>query len=198
LTISKELTRLLGGKTTLKSEVGKGSTFSLYLPIPESNVLKSTRTPFLKENRNATTSSSYLRNLDSAKDLVALDGRHVLLVDDNQRNLKFTSEFLEDEGMKVSTASNGIEAIDLIEKFPDSYDIVLMDMMMPQMDGFEATSIIRQNHSQEKLPIIALTAMVMQEDQRRCLEAGCNHILAKPIHSETLIRTIQKSLSSPQ
>ncbi len=197
LTISKELTRLLGGKTTLNSEVGKGSTFSLYLPIPKSNVLKSTRTPFLTENRNATTSGTYLTNPDSAQDQIPLDGRHVLLVDDIHRNLKFTSEFLEDEGMKVSTATNGIEAIDLIEKFPDSYDIVLMDMMMPQMDGFEATSIIRQNHSQEKLPIIALTAMVMQEDQRRCLEAGCNHILAKPIHSETLIRTIQKSLSPP-
>jgi two-component system chemotaxis sensor kinase CheA len=187
LTISKELTRLLGGKTRLQSQAGKGSTFSLFLPIPKSNVLRSTRTPFLTEVRNAETSGAYLTAKTDAAPTVSLKGRHVLLVDDIERNLKFTSEFLEDEGMKVSTARNGVEAIDLIEKFPDHYDIVLMDMMMPLMDGFEATSLIRQTQPPEKLPIIALTAMVMQEDQRRCLEA----------HSETLIRTIQKSLSPP-
>ncbi len=190
LTISKELTRLLGGKVILSSTKGKGSQFSLYLPIPRGSVLKATKSPFVNDPKaKADSMAPFL-----SKELPSLENRKVLLVDDYERNLLFTRALLEDEGIDVTTASNARDAIELIEKFPDSFDVVLMDIMMPEMDGIEATTKIRESFDAKQLPIIALTAMVMEKDQRRCIEAGCNHILPKPIHTETLLHTIQESL----
>ncbi|WP_277189149.1 response regulator [Caballeronia sp. BR00000012568055] len=114
-----------------------------------------------------------------------LDGRRVLLVDDDIRNIFSLSSALEHQGLHVDIGRNGFEAIDTLEKNPD-IDVVLMDMMMPGMDGLEATRRIREDARFRKLPIIAITAKAMKDDQEQCLAAGASDYLAKPIDIDRL------------
>jgi HAMP domain-containing protein/signal transduction histidine kinase/DNA-binding response OmpR family regulator len=120
----------------------------------------------------------------------ALVGRKVLIVDDDVRNIFALSSVLERRGMKVLTAGTGREAIDTIEK-TDDVAIVLMDIMMPEMDGYETMQVIRQNPSFRRLPIIALTAKAMKGDREKCLEAGASEYLAKPVNTEQLLSALR-------
>ena len=115
----------------------------------------------------------------------ALVGRKVLVVDDDVRNIFALSSVLERRGMKVLTAGTGREAIATLESTPD-LAIVLMDIMMPEMDGYETMQVIRQNPLFRRLPIIALTAKAMKGDREKCLEAGASEYLAKPVNTEQL------------
>jgi signal transduction histidine kinase/DNA-binding response OmpR family regulator/CHASE3 domain sensor protein len=115
----------------------------------------------------------------------ALDGRRVLLVDDDIRNIFSLSSALEHQGLKVDIGRNGFEAIETLDKQPD-IDIVLMDVMMPGMDGLEATRRIREDARFRKLPIIAITAKAMKDDQEQCLAAGASDYLSKPIDVDRL------------
>ncbi|MGA8499132.1 MAG: response regulator, partial [Xanthobacteraceae bacterium] len=129
-----------------------------------------------------------LERLNSSdEDLV---GRTVLLVDDDARNIFALSSVLERRGMNVLTATTGNEAIDLIEKTP-SLAIVLMDIMMPEMDGYQTMEKIRQNRAYRRLPIIALTAKAMKGDREKCLEAGASDYLAKPVNTEQLLSALR-------
>jgi CheY-like chemotaxis protein/signal transduction histidine kinase/HAMP domain-containing protein len=129
-----------------------------------------------------------LERLNSSdEDLV---GRTVLLVDDDARNIFALSSVLERRGMNVLTATTGNEAIDLIEKTP-SLAIVLMDIMMPEMDGYQTMEKIRQNREYRRLPIIALTAKAMKGDREKCLEAGASDYLAKPVNTEQLLSALR-------
>ncbi|SAK81683.1 multi-sensor hybrid histidine kinase [Caballeronia hypogeia] len=114
-----------------------------------------------------------------------LDGRRVLLVDDDIRNIFSLSSALEHQGLKVDIGRNGFEAIEALEKNPD-IDIVLMDVMMPGMDGLEATRRIREDARFRKLPVVAITAKAMKDDQEQCLAAGASDYLAKPIDIDRL------------
>ncbi|HEY6488514.1 MAG: HAMP domain-containing protein [Terracidiphilus sp.] len=120
----------------------------------------------------------------------ALTGRKVLVVDDDVRNIFAVSSVLERRGMTVLSAGTGREAIETIEQTPD-LAIVLMDIMMPEMDGYETMQVIRQNPSLRRLPIIALTAKAMQGDRERCLEAGASEYLAKPVNTEQLLAALR-------
>jgi len=120
----------------------------------------------------------------------ALIGRKVLIVDDDVRNIFALSSVLERRGMKVLTAGTGREAIDTLEK-TDEVAIVLMDIMMPEMDGYETMQVIRQNPSFRRLPIIALTAKAMKGDREKCLEAGASEYLAKPVNTEQLLSALR-------
>ncbi len=120
----------------------------------------------------------------------ALYGRKVLIVDDDVRNIFALSSVLERRGMTVLTAGTGREAIDTIESTPD-LAIVLMDIMMPEMDGYETMQVIRQNASLRRLPIIALTAKAMKGDREKCLEAGASEYLAKPVNTEQLLSALR-------
>jgi CheY-like chemotaxis protein/signal transduction histidine kinase/CHASE3 domain sensor protein len=117
----------------------------------------------------------------------AFEGRRILLVDDDMRNIFALASALEHKGSQVEVARNGVEALQKLEQDPDGIDLVLMDIMMPEMDGHTATREIRKNPRWEKLPIIAITAKAMKEDQERCLAAGANDYLAKPIELERLL-----------
>jgi CheY-like chemotaxis protein len=129
-----------------------------------------------------------LERLNSSdEDLV---GRTVLLVDDDARNIFALSSVLERRGMNVLTATTGNEAIELIEKTP-SLAIVLMDIMMPEMDGYQTMEKIRQNRAYRRLPIIALTAKAMKGDREKCLEAGASDYLAKPVNTEQLLSALR-------
>jgi CheY-like chemotaxis protein len=120
----------------------------------------------------------------------ALANKKVLVVDDDVRNIFALSSVLERRGMTVLSAGTGREAIETIEKTSD-LAIVLMDIMMPEMDGYETMQVIRQNPSLRRLPIIALTAKAMKGDRERCLEAGASEYLAKPVNTEQLLAALR-------
>ncbi len=123
----------------------------------------------------------------SDEDLV---GKRVLVVDDDVRNIFALSSVLERRGMQVLTAGTGREAIDLLGA-TDDVAIVLMDIMMPEMDGYETMQVIRQNAAFRRLPIIALTAKAMKGDREKCLEAGASDYLAKPVNTEQLLTALR-------
>jgi len=120
----------------------------------------------------------------------ALIGKKVLIVDDDVRNIFALSSVVERRGMTVITAGTGREAIAKLESTPD-IAIVLMDIMMPEMDGYETMLVIRQNSSFRRLPIIALTAKAMKGDREKCLEAGASEYLAKPVNTEQLLSSLR-------
>jgi CheY-like chemotaxis protein len=119
-----------------------------------------------------------------------LFGRTVLVVDDDVRNIFALSSVLERRGMKVLTASTGNEAIKTLESSTNPA-IVLMDIMMPEMDGYETMRVIRHNPALRRLPIVALTAKAMKGDREKCLEAGASDYLAKPVNTEQLLSTLR-------
>jgi CheY-like chemotaxis protein len=120
----------------------------------------------------------------------ALVGRKVLVVDDDVRNIFALSSVLERRGMTVLTAGTGREAIATLESTPD-VAIVLMDIMMPEMDGYETMQVLRQIPALRRLPIIALTAKAMKGDREKCLEAGASEYLAKPVNTEQLLAALR-------
>jgi CheY-like chemotaxis protein/signal transduction histidine kinase/HAMP domain-containing protein len=129
-----------------------------------------------------------LERLNSSDD--DLIGRTVLLVDDDARNIFALSSVLERRGMNVLTATTGSEAISLVESKPE-LALVLMDIMMPQMDGYQTMEVIRENPQFRRLPIIALTAKAMKGDREKCLEAGASDYLAKPVNTEQLLSALR-------
>jgi CheY-like chemotaxis protein len=124
----------------------------------------------------------------------AFDGRRVLIVEDDVRNIFAVTKVLEPLGMVVDIARNGREALDLLERKgggPEAPDLVLMDIMMPEMDGLTATRAIRAQSQFKRLPIIALTAKAMQDDQQSCIAAGANDYIAKPLDVERLLSLLR-------
>ena len=114
----------------------------------------------------------------------------MLVVDDDVRNIFALSSVLERRGMVVLTAGTGREAISTLESTP-GIAIVLMDIMMPEMDGYETMQVMRQNPEFRRLPIVALTAKAMKGDREKCLEAGASEYLAKPVNTEQLLSTLR-------
>jgi two-component system chemotaxis sensor kinase CheA len=119
-----------------------------------------------------------------------LEGKRVLLVDDDVRNVYALSSILEIYGMDIAFAENGKEGLELLEK-KDGFDLVLMDIMMPEMDGYEAIRRVRENPKFRDLPIIALTAKAMKEDREKCMEVGASDYIVKPVDPEQLISLIR-------
>ncbi|MEO7110460.1 MAG: response regulator [Polyangiaceae bacterium] len=131
------------------------------------------------------------RMLKVARDReVLFDGRNILVVEDDVRNIFALSSILEPKGAKIVIARNGREALEVLEKTPN-IDLVLMDVMMPEMDGIQATREIRKHAKWAKLPIIALTAKAMRDDQERCLAAGTNDYVSKPVDVEMLLSLLR-------
>ncbi|MCI5118424.1 MAG: response regulator, partial [Candidatus Electrothrix sp. LOE1_4_5] len=133
-----------------------------------------------------------IRNLH--EDDAIFKGKRILLVDDDMRNVFALAKVLRDRGIITVKAEDGIRALEIIEQ--EELDLVLMDIMMPVMDGYETIEKIREQPQYENLPIIALTAKAMQEDRRRCLDAGANDYLAKPVETERLLALLRLWLYS--
>jgi CheY-like chemotaxis protein len=122
-----------------------------------------------------------------------LKGKAVLVVDDDVRNIFALSSALERRGMTVLTATTGREALEKLESTP-GVAIVLMDVMMPEMDGYQTMRAIRQKPALRRLPIVALTARAMKGDREKCLEAGASDYLAKPVNTEQLLGVVRSWL----
>jgi CheY-like chemotaxis protein len=112
--------------------------------------------------------------------------KKILVVDDDMRNVFAISKILKERGMQPIKAENGMVALDLLDKNPD-IDLVLMDIMMPEMDGFEAMQKIKTQLRFKNLPIIALTAKAMKEDRQKCIDAGANDYISKPVEIDQLL-----------
>ena len=134
------------------------------------------------------TAGDALRSRVTASETQRLAGLHLLLVEDNPINQQVAQEILQGEGARVEVANHGREAVDRIRETESRYDAVLMDVQMPEMDGYQATREIRGGLGESELPIIAMTANALETDRQLCLDAGMNDHVAKPIDVEEIGR----------
>jgi CheY-like chemotaxis protein len=177
-----KLTELHGGSVRVESEVGEGSRFTVILPNIVHEIIDQHDEKRLKEQIESTEAPE--PNSDQSG--------IILLAEDNETNILTVSDYLIDKGFQVSIARNGFEAVAMAEQLPPS--LILMDIQMPKMDGLEAIRHLRANPEYASVPIIAITALAMPGDRERCLEAGANEYMSKPISLKKLIKTI-KNLS---
>ena len=185
LVISQKFIRLMGGEISLESTLHQGSHFWFTLPFEISKKSHSTEFLPVKQNKRATT-----EQLEEAAKL--LFNKRVLLVEDMPLNQQVASEFLRNAKLRVVVADNGKEALEILEF--STFDVILMDIQMPIMDGFEATKIIRDNPQWATIPIIAVSAGVTLNEQEKCQRAGMNDFLPKPINPLQMLEKIKQNL----
>jgi PAS domain S-box-containing protein len=191
LPISRNLAKLMNGNIILSSELGKGSTFSVYLPLKENDVFKAETEH--KNNDNKETSSN--KGKHSTHDIK----RKILMVEDYEGNIVVIGHILEDLGCSYDVARTGVEALALWQR--NNYALVLMDIQMPEMDGFSATRSIREQEKKKGIPytpIIGMTAHALVGDKDKCIAAGMDAYLPKPIIEIELKQKILKYLNKKQ
>ena len=174
--ISKKLVEKMGGTITFESEEGAGTTFVIRVPF-----------------RIDTDRSGRIETGEKTEE--SIRGMHILLAEDNELNMEIAEFLLQNEGAVVTKAWNGQEAVELFEKSrPGEFDVILMDIMMPVMNGHEAVKRIRSLDREDAnvIPVIAMTANAFTEDRLKAKEAGMNEHIAKPVDVELLVKVIHK------
>ena len=193
LTISRRLARILGGDITVESESGKGSTFRLTIAT---GPLDDARTSNVHSTSEASETEEPSPAAPAAPACESLDCR-VLLAEDGPDNQRLLSFVLERAGAEVTVAENGRAAVAAMDASRDAsrpFDLILMDIQMPELDGYEATRILRRKGY--RVPIIALTAHAMARDREKCMQAGCDDYASKPIDRRALLKIIRRNLRS--
>ena len=192
LTISQQLAHLLGGHIELRSEVAAGATFTLLLPLQfDASAVPDEQLEV--PGQQAGEPSAARRRAPVAEGDAEISGHRLLLVDDDLRNLLALTPLLEGWGLEVTAAGDGVEALEVLAEEPP-FSLVLMDVMMPELDGYDTIRRIRAQASFQDLVIIALTAKAGDSDREACLEVGADDFIAKPVDSDELKRIIARHL----
>jgi two-component system, sensor histidine kinase and response regulator len=181
LAISRRVVELMGGELGVSSEPGRGSTFWFTLSLARGSAARA---------RQPDSTAPVAMPPAASAGTAVLRGRRVLLVEDNEINQEVALALLQDLGLEVELASDGAAALRMVQQ--QSYDVVLMDMQMPVMDGLTATRAIRKLGGLAGLPILAMTANAMASDRERCLQAGMQDHIAKPIDPQDLVLKLQQ------
>lgn len=179
LYLCKKYIDLMQGNISLTSQEGLGTTFFIKIP------LEIVTSPEVTQDNNCCSDEDYEDRL-----LTDFTPIQILLVEDNDLNQKIVSQMLMNYGFEVTRAYNGLDCLRLMQE--RLFDVVLMDMQMPVMDGYEATRMIRQYGDLQNIPIIAMTANAMTGDREKCLASGCTSYIAKPFKAQELAREIRK------
>jgi signal transduction histidine kinase/ActR/RegA family two-component response regulator len=182
LSISSRLARMMNGRIWVESDTGRGSTF--YFTATFEKPAGLVETPLPEQITHHSRSSKLTEKVDRPL--------HVLLAEDNPINQELAVELLEMRGHSVRIAGNGIEVLAALER--ESFDVILMDVQMPEMDGFQATGAIRSREKQSgaHIPIIAITGYAMKGDRQRCLDAGMDGYISKPLRSKELFDVVEQ------
>jgi CheY-like chemotaxis protein/anti-sigma regulatory factor (Ser/Thr protein kinase) len=181
LAITKRFVDLLGGKIEVQSKQGKGTIFQVKIPVKDfSDSIAS-----VKSAKNGKA-----HHASEKKPTKGQNAGTVLIVDDNPDNQYAVEYILSSRGYRAFFAADGKQGIKMAQKIMP--DVILMDMFMPKMDGYEATQKIRGMKKLSSVPIIAMTAKTREEDENRALKSGCNDYLSKPFTTEQVIQTIEK------
>ena len=181
MSIVKKYVELLGGTIDVESELGTGSAFTVTLKH--------------KIADESCYAKKHVEELGTGSEI--LNGRHILLAEDNDLNAEIAETILERAGLKIERVEDGVQCVDRIAKMPvGTYDMILMDIQMPKMDGYKATQEIRHLPDKDKacIPIIAMTASAFEEDKREAIAAGMNGHIAKPIDVDELIAILVKNI----
>lgn len=197
LSISKKLVELMGGTLYATSQLGYGSDFRFSVQLQAvSAILSAGDIPPLNASRSVLNFSNRLLPV-SRDELEAMPACRILIVEDIEYNQILVREYLNASCWQLTFAQNGLEAVRYYQK--ESFDLILMDLQMPVMDGYTATKTIRKyeaRHNRPRIPIIALTGSAFKEDVEKCLTVGCDTHLSKPIHKQRLLTTMIQILDS--